>query len=381
MRLLPDRPSIEFLRKEAKDLLAVLRESEPGTSLAEAQRVLAGEYGERDWPALKTEVERRVADTPAAPAGLADELAEAFGLGKVTAPARPVTFTAMGRCWDITTDRGRWLAVTVYHWITNEQAEVGARLRDAATAAGLTAPVPVRSPQGRLIESVRGESWRVHEWLEVGPSPVLPVSADLARRAGAVFGTLHGLAIPSEEPIQWYLTHRRSPDEWQELLGRARAADKPWAGRLDALLPTVWELQEIELEAPDQLMLCNRNLIPTHVRQGRDGEFVAMEWDFAGSLTPELELGAALTQWVLRPDLNVQGLRAFRDGYGGVREWPRLEMGSFAVAISGWLNWAYNAFCEAIDPKDADHAVFAEREAVGVLDRPMTCKGLEQLLL
>ncbi|GAA1607423.1 MULTISPECIES: aminoglycoside phosphotransferase [Kribbella] len=381
MRLLPDRPSIEFLRKEAKDLLAVLRESKPDTSLAEAQRVLAGEYGERDWPALKAEVERRVADAPAAPAGLAEELAAAFGLGKVTAPARPVTFTAMGRCWDITTDHGRWLAVTVYQWITNEQAELGARLRDAAVAAGLSAPVPARSPNGRLIESVRGESWRVHEWLEVGPSPMLAVSAELARRAGALFATLHGLAIPSEEPIHWYLTRRRSYDEWQELLGRARAADKPWAEKLDALLPTIWELQEIELEAPDQLVLCNRNLIPTHVRQGRDGELVAMEWDFAGSLTPELEIGSALTQWVLRPDLNVKALQAFRDGYGAVRAWPRLDMRSFAVGISGWLNWSYNAVCEAINPGSAELAVFAEREAVGVLDRPMTCKGLEQLLV
>ena len=41
MRLLPDRPSIEFLRKEAKDLLGVLRESNPEASLAEAQRALA----------------------------------------------------------------------------------------------------------------------------------------------------------------------------------------------------------------------------------------------------------------------------------------------------------------------------------------------------
>ncbi|MBP2355496.1 hypothetical protein JOF29_006606 [Kribbella aluminosa] len=271
---------------------------------------------------MKAEVERRVGDTPAAPPGLAEELAEAFGLGTVTEAARPVVFTAMGRCWDITTDRGRWLAVTVYQWITNEQAEVGARLRDAATAAGLAAPVLARSPHGRLIESVRGESWRVHEWLEVGPSPVLPVAAELARRAGVVFGTLHGLAIASDEPIHGYLTYRRSFDEWQELLGRARAAGKPWAERLEALLPTFRELQAIELDVPGELMLCNRNLNPEHVRQGRDGDLVVMEWDFAGSLTPELELGSALMHWVSRPEVNTKGLRAFRDGYGGAREWP-----------------------------------------------------------
>ncbi|MFG1906062.1 hypothetical protein [Kribbella sp. NPDC048928] len=380
MKLLPDRPSIDFLRKEAKDLLVVLRDSRPDTSLAEAQRALAAEYGVRDWPALKAEVERRVADVPAAPDGLVDELAEVFGLGTVTAPAKPVMFTAMGRCWDFTTDRGRWLAVTVYDWITNEQADLGARLRDAAAAVGVAAPAPARSPQGRLVEDVRGEKWRVHEWLEVGPAPVLPVGKALARRAGALFGTLHALEVPSEDPVHGYLTYRRSGEEWQQLLGRAWAAGKPWAEQLDERLPTFLELQSIEFAVRGSLMLCNRNLIPGHVRQGSGGALIVTEWDFAGSLTPELELGSALTHWVMRPEVNVKGVVAFREGYGEVRKWPELQPDSFAVAISGWLNWAYNALCEAIDPEDVDHAVFAEREAVGVLERPMTRRGLEQLL-
>ncbi|WP_410790494.1 hypothetical protein [Kribbella sp. C-35] len=380
MKLLPDRPSIEYLRKEAKDLLAVLRESKPDASLAEAQRALAAEYGVRDWPALKTEVERRVADTPTAPQGLAEELADVFGLGTVTAPAKPVMFTDMGRCWELTTDRGRWLAVTVYNWITNEQAELGARLRDAASAAGVAAAVAARSSQGRLVERVHGENWRVHEWLEVGPSLALPVSAAVARRAGALAGTLHALATPSDAPVHGYLTYRRPEADWQELLGRARAAGKPWAERLDAWLPAVRELRAIEFELPDELVLCHQNLIPTHVRQGRDGQLIVMEWDFAGPLTAELELGYMLTHWLLRPELNRQGVVAFRDGYGEVREWPKLELASFAVAITGWLNWTYNAICEAINPEDADRALFAEREAVGVLDRPMTRGGLEQLL-
>ena len=86
------------------------------------------------------------AQAPVAPDGLADALADAFGLGSVTDAASPVSFTPMGRCWSLTTDRGRWLAVTVYAWITEAQAEAGARLRDAAVAAGVAAPTPVRSP-------------------------------------------------------------------------------------------------------------------------------------------------------------------------------------------------------------------------------------------
>jgi hypothetical protein len=381
MRLLPDRPSIDYLRKEAKDLLAVLRESNPDASLADAQRAVAAEYGERDWPALKAEVERRIADAPTSPEGLAEELAEMFGLGAVSEAARPVSFTPMGRSWAITTDRGRWLAVTVYDWITDEQAEIGARLRDAAVEAAVAAPIAVRSPQGRLIESVRDENWRVHQWIEVRSSPVLPVPTALARRVGTTFATLHGLAIPSAAPIHPYLTARGTAAQWTKLRDEADAAGKPWTGRLDAALPSLLDLHAIEADvSSDQLVLCVSNLIPSNVRLGHRGEVMVTEWDFTGSLTPELEVCSALTHWFARPTINRKGIAAFREGYAEVREWPKLDVSSFGIAVTGWLNWAFNMMCEAVNVDDPERAVFAEREALGVLEYPMTRASLEQLL-
>ena len=381
MRFLPDKPSLGFLRKEAKDLLAALRESSPQASLADAQRALAAEYGMRDWTELKSEAERRAAELPVAPDGLADSLAKAFGLGDVTAAATPVTFTPMGRCWSITTDRGRWLAVTVYPWITDAQAEVGTRLRDAAVAAGVVAPTPVRSPDGRLIETVQEQNWRVHEWIEVGPTPVTPTPVAVARQIGATYGVLHSLAIPSEAPLGWYLTCRKPAADWDRLLDRARAAGKPWAEQLNQALPILAELRTIELDADGNFILCNSNLIPEHVRIGHNEELVVTEWDFAGSMTPELELGSALGQWVLRPTLNRKALLAFREGYEeAAGHWPKLELASFAVAVSAWLNWMYNTICEAIDPTNADQADVAERGTLDLLNHPMSCASLQELL-
>jgi len=382
VRFLPDKPSLAFLRKEAKDLLAALRESSPEASLADAQRALASEYGMRDWTELKSESERRAAEVPVAPDGLADALASAFGLGAVTTAASPVSFTPMGRCWSVTTDRGRWLAVTVYAWITDAQAEVGAQLRDAAVAAGVAAPTPVRSPHGRLIETVQGQSWRVHEWIEVGPSPVTPTPAAVARRIGTTYGTLHSLAIPSETPISWYLTSRKSDADWERLLDRARAAHKPWAEQLHQALPTLVDLRTIEADVDGAgFILCNSNLIPEHVRIGHNDELVVTEWDFAGSLTPELELGYALGHWTLQPSINRKTVAAFRDGYvQAAGQWPKLELASFAVAVSGWLNWTYNTICEAIDPVDDDQAEVAERGTLDLLNRPMTRSSLQQLV-
>jgi hypothetical protein len=336
----------------------------------------------RDWTELKSESERRAAEVPVAPDGLADALATAFGLGAVTNAASPVSFTPMGRCWSVTTDRGRWLAVTVYAWITDAQAEVGAQLRDAAVAAGVAAPTPVRSPKGRLIETVQGQNWRVHEWIEVGPSPLTPTTAAVARRIGRTYGTLHSLAIPSKTPISWYLTSRKSDADWDELLDRARAAHKPWAEQLNQALPTLVDLRTIEADVDgDGFILCNSNLIPEHVRSGHNDELVVTEWDFAGSLTPELELGYALSHWTLRPSINRKTVAAFRDGYvQAAGQWPKLELASFAVAVSGWLNWTYNTICEAIDPADGDQAEVAERGTLDLLNRPMTRSSLQQLV-
>lgn len=336
----------------------------------------------RDWAELKTEVERRAAAVPVAPDGLGEALAEAFGLGVVTAPPSPVSFTPMGRCWSITTDRGRWLAVTVYAWITNDQAELGTRLRDAAVAAGVVAPTPVRSPRGHLIETVHDQSWRVHEWIEVGPAPVIPTPSGVARRIGTTYGLLHSLAIPSETPISWYLTTRKSSADWEKLLDRARVAGRPWAEQLAETLPVLADLRRIELEVdPADLILCNSNLIPENVRIGHNNELVITEWDFAGSLSPVQEVGYALTHWALRPTLNPQAVTAFRAGYTeAAGHWPKLDLSSFAVAISGWLNWMYNTLCEAIDPAGADQSDTAERGTLDLLNRPMSRASLQELL-
>ena len=56
-RRLPEHPSLEHLKKQAKDLLAELRQRTPATQLADAQHVLAREYGFASWKKLKTHVD------------------------------------------------------------------------------------------------------------------------------------------------------------------------------------------------------------------------------------------------------------------------------------------------------------------------------------
>ncbi|PTY00414.1 hypothetical protein DB345_00695 [Spartobacteria bacterium LR76] len=56
---LPARPSLEFLRKEAKKLHRSLKEQNPDSSLSQAQHALAQDYGFANWAELVAEVSKR----------------------------------------------------------------------------------------------------------------------------------------------------------------------------------------------------------------------------------------------------------------------------------------------------------------------------------
>lgn len=55
-RDLPPRPNLEFLKKQAKELLRDMQQSTPDGKLADAQHALARDYGFASWPALHAHV-------------------------------------------------------------------------------------------------------------------------------------------------------------------------------------------------------------------------------------------------------------------------------------------------------------------------------------
>src|SRR5579859_6355547 len=59
MRSLPQSASVDHLRRQAKDLLVLLRHSQPSLTLSDAQAVVAREYGYDSWPQLKAAAERQ----------------------------------------------------------------------------------------------------------------------------------------------------------------------------------------------------------------------------------------------------------------------------------------------------------------------------------
>lgn len=384
MRLLADCPNMEFLRQEAKDLLNVLRESDEGATLADAQRAIAEEYGFRTWSDLKGEVDRRRSEVPRAPEGLAEGVAAEFGLGAVTAPMTPIRYEYMGRRWDLQSERGRFVVRPVFDWIDDAQAEVAVDLQERARKVGVRSPVPVRTPDGGLVRRVLDQSWRVDEWMDLGPTPVEPVPSHIAHRAGATLAAIHEVAPPTDRPIQgpWVSPADRPTEErWAALLDRVRAAGVQWTDELAALCRPIEELSTVTAEPPnDSIVISNCDIGVEQVRMGPGGELVVMHWDFSGPMVPEWELATTLFHWT-QGGANLESASALSNGYRERRgHLPSLALGSFSSVITGWLTWLLHRAWEASDPVPSEKRDFADRTVAEVLEEPLTVDKLQALI-
>lgn len=384
MRMLADNPSMDYLRREAKELLAALRESDEKATLADAQRAVAEMYGARTWSDLKADVERRREARPQAPAGLAEGVADAFGLGAVRSPMTPIRYEHMGRRWCLETERGRFMLSPVFDWIDDRQAGVAIDLQTRARDAGVASPVPVRTPDGGLVRRVQEQSWRVDEWMDLGPTPVHPVQTSVARRVGEVLAAVHSVAAPTDRPVEGpWITVRPTQSCWATLLDRAQRANMPWAYELAALSPAIEELTAVRGEQrPGEAVVSNCDIVLEAVRFGRGDELVVVHWDFAGPMYRDWELANVLRHWTVESSPNIEAARALLDGYRqrASGEAIDLRLDSFTAAISGWLNWLHNQACATIDPESPDQAEFATRALRQVLDDPLRVGDLTALL-
>jgi ankyrin repeat protein len=97
---LPDNPSLDWLRKQAKRRLEELRQSDPAAQLADAQFALSREYGFSSWRALKAHIDSLAVDGQlfdAARHGDADGLAALLDThpDRLYARAKPYEWTLL----------------------------------------------------------------------------------------------------------------------------------------------------------------------------------------------------------------------------------------------------------------------------------------------
>jgi Phosphotransferase enzyme family len=378
VKTLPDNPSLDHLRQQAKDLLAGLRDSEPDSTLSDAQTALARQYGFRTWPDLKAEVDRLTGQADIADQALAAAIAERYDLGTVTAPMRSLARPDdSGRRWLLETDRGRWEARTMDGWIPIVDADTGVALQHAAAEAGVGMPMPVRGRTGAIIESIGDHAWRVDEWVQVGPSLSAPVRSTIAYAAGEILAKLHGLAFPVDRLCPYH-SRRLTDVSWVDLAAKATAARTDWAADLAGAVPDLIDLERIgEGVEPPAPVLSHNNLTPGNVRLRKDGQPIVFGWEHVGGQPPSWELAKALTQWV---PTNDAGVRALLDGYRSVAgTLPRLDLAMFRGATISFGNYVFGEVEYALTATDEADRRYANRNVRHLLGGLPTRAGLERL--
>lgn len=383
MKKLPENPSLNHLRQQAKDLHTEIRRATPDASLADAQTALAEQYGFRAWTDLKAEAERRRASLECADPAVACAIADAFALGNVTAPMLPIERGAMSRTWSLETERGRWAINELFEWVRLDAVEAGDTLLEAAIAAGAQAPSPVRSARGNIVEAINDKNWRAFGWMNVGPAPSKPVGVANAAAMGRTLAMLHQLAMPASGGISPWLTSRMPAADWAKLEAAAAASGATWAPALSTALPTLVDVATITGGEDAAAILCHCDLTPGNVRTAGDDALVILDWENAGSLSPRWELGYVLVQWALGPgdDVNASAARAlvdaYRDGGGQIDD---LDLSMFTSSISANLNWTSSRVLRALNGDDPAEQQRAITELPNLLSHPLSRTKLERIL-
>jgi hypothetical protein len=213
MSQLPDRPDLDQLRRQARELhhaasdgdaraLRRLGQAAGAVTLSAAQLTIARDYGFASWPRLKAEVERRRAaldgfltaeaedlisgqyrDRPRLRPVLDEVLAALPALG-------PVTVQARGTIVSLATPRRTFAVVKA---TTKSRVDLGLRLDDTQPGGRLlpardigaaTVRIPLTTP-GEIDEEVLGWLRRAYDENAAPPPPRGP-----ARRPAPALGTL-----------------------------------------------------------------------------------------------------------------------------------------------------------------------------------------------
>ncbi|GAA2760957.1 phosphotransferase enzyme family protein [Actinopolymorpha rutila] len=301
------------------------------------------------------------------------ERGEPSGDGRLT----PVARGAMGRIWRLSLP-GRDYAVKELFWGFDEAAVVReASLRDAAAAAGVASPANLRTVDGRYVctlpAELGGADVRVFSWVE--GRPVEAGEPGVIRWVGHTLGVLHGLrhSYADVDPDPWH-DQVPTPEQWDALLVKGKADQRPWAPLLEQRIPLLNTLcAQVKPADRSALIYSHLDFQPQNVFIDGSGRHVLLDWEDAGPSMPDRVLAGVLTTWctddgVVYADRVREFLRAYRQagGHGRVT-----GMEAFSANLAGYLNYVSAQASFSLDHEQAaDMREYADREAEGALVNP-----------
>lgn len=384
MKTLPDAPNLDHLRQQAKDVLPQLRSVRPAATLSDAQALVAEQYGFRAWPDLAAEVNRRTASVRHDDKS-ADAIAEVFNLGKPTGPLVARERQWAGQAWSLTTEHGRWLVRQLFEWFDEAGVESEVLLAEAAAAADILTPRPVRSVAGQVVEALNGVRWRVYDLPSMGPEPPTPAESRHAAAAGRIIGRVHRLALPAHQPPARWIAVTRSEEQWRALHRASQDVGATWAAQLAEVIPAIVEVSTIiePADAAGDAVLSASHYAPNAFRIAGPDELAVVSWEHAGAIPLRWDLGGAVLSWSggVRGAVNAPAARGVMAGYAEVADLPGdLGVGVFTAAVCASLNWLATRIQIALKEGDPERRAEAARAVPDLLADPPTRPNLERLV-
>jgi Ser/Thr protein kinase RdoA (MazF antagonist) len=300
-------------------------------------------------------------------------LTEHFGLGDALGVPAYVARGAMGEIWRLETGRGSWAVKWQFPWAPPDPRPGDLRVQAAAAGAGIPLPAPVLTAAGDAVVLAGDRRVRVYEWADVEDPGEPPVGAAAAAEAGRLLGLLHGLALPAPGFIDAWYTQSPPPRTWAALADRASAAGAAWGSPLAGASVLLAELEALIGPPPGTPPIaCHRDFSPDNVRARRPGgQLVVLDWEDAGPLHAERELGYVLLGWAASgPHFDAAAAEALLGGYAAASGGrPELGAGCFGTAVAARLNFLYVMASQALD--DPAHRSFAERQVASMLEHDL----------
>jgi Ser/Thr protein kinase RdoA (MazF antagonist) len=298
-----------------------------------------------------------MAPPPPPPDGPA--IADAYGLGRPTGPPSAAARGELGRIWRLETATGTWAVKEIFHPDSEAEAQADVGFQEAALAAGVPMPRPIRRSAGTVLTEVeapgRRATVRVYTWVDIAQ----PVRRAEATDAAAILARLHALAIPDERPMDAWFTDAVEADRWREVLAATERAAAPWASTLARLVPELTAGEPlIAAGRHEPRITCHLDFNPENVLADTSGRPMVVDWENSGPAAAEQELASVLAEFVPDPHETAAFVRAYEEAGGPAR---LRDASSFAMCLafqselSAW--YAERAIDPTVPEEDRDRAV------------------------
>ena len=308
----------------------------------------------------------------------ADRIAAAFDLGKGgRLSAEPVARGRLGAVWRLETADGRFAVKVPFEPEREDEDDVRAatEFHEAAYAAGVPTPRPLRTAAGEVFVDVADARVRVYEWVDVlGPDTSLDPAL-----VGATIAAIHLVPDPQPEPAPvaaWY-AEPLGAERWDALVERLRSAGAPFAAAMTALRDELVALDEWVVP-PGRLQTCHRDLWADNLRGTAAGGGCVLDWENSGPADPTYELACMLFEFGRGDPGRARALAgAYAEAGGPARVFRREDFSMLIAQLGHIAEVAANAWLAAADP---DARADAAAWVAELIDDPHTPAVLSELL-